>query len=82
MGYNQEANDAECAALARALGSLSESGTTLQWITVRYIDHPTRPAEACLDRCEQMRGRRHQVVQVANGHRRHLRPATSRPGDI
>ena len=44
---------------------------------VRYIDRPTRPAEACLDRCEQMRARK-----ASGGAGGQWPPATSRPGDI
>jgi len=44
---------------------------------VRYIDRPTRPAEACLDRCEQMRAR-----EASSGAGGQWPPATSRPGDI
>jgi len=45
--------------------------------SVRYIDRPTRPAEACLDRCEQMRTR-----EASGGAGGQWPPATSRPGDI
>ena len=45
--------------------------------SVRYIDRPTRPAEACLDRCEQMRAR-----EASGGAGGQWPPATSRPGDI
>jgi len=45
--------------------------------SVRYIDRPTRPAEACLDRCEQMRTR-----EASGGAGGQWPPATSRPSDI
>ena len=56
------------------LQSLSEM---LPIVIVRYSDHPTRPAEACLDRCEQMRTR-----EASGGAGGQWPPATSRPGDI
>ena len=34
MGYNQEAYDAECAALARALEEVSRRNTTLERVTI------------------------------------------------
>ena len=46
-------------------------------IYVRYIDRPMRPAEACLDRCEQMR-----AWEASGGEGGQWPPATSRPGDI
>jgi len=38
MGYNQEAYDAECAALARALESASRSQTTPERVTIFFTD--------------------------------------------
>jgi len=44
---------------------------------VRYIDRPTRPTEACLDRCGQM-----PVRKVSGGASGKWPLATSRPGNI
>ena len=43
--------------------------------SVRYIDRPMRPAEACLDRCGQM-----PVRKVLSGAGSQWPPVTSRPG--
>jgi len=45
--------------------------------SVRYIDHPMRPAEACLDHCGQM-----PVRKVSGGAGGKWPLATSRPSDI
>jgi len=65
--------------LEMEISCLSTSGQDLTGISkpysVRYIDRPTRPAaEACLDRCEQMRTRK-----ASGGAGGKWPPATTRP---
>ena len=59
------------------LDAMDPNSMLVRFQFVRYIDRPTRPAEACLDRCEQMRAR-----EASGGAGGQGPPATSRPGDI